>query len=167
MSWLTGLSFFASLILSCLMSWRDIRSREVIDRELALLAAINVLPRSLAGPHPPAFWPSSPLWLGQVFDLALGSAGALLLLLLALTCRLFSRKQSLGKGDVLFSLAMGFSLSWKASLVMVCLAFLLALPLALFIALFRPRGSHLPFIPFLALAASLVRWPGLLGAFSL
>lgn len=157
-SLLTHLSHWGSLALACLMSWRDIRSREVLDRELALLSALTLLPRALsetASSSPPSF---PPLWFRQLRDLVLGSTGALILLVLYLVIRLFKGRDLLGLGDVLFTLAMGFSLPGGPSLSMVCLAFLLALPFALFLKLLPRKQTDLPFIPFLTLAAFIVHW---------
>lgn len=66
---------------------------------------------------------------------------------MSLTCRLISKRAILGMGDVLFTLAMGISMTASASLILVCLAFLLALPLALVMALCRPREAIYPSSP--------------------
>lgn len=155
---LTHLSHWGSLVLACLMSWRDIRCREVRDAELALLAALTLLPRSLAGTVSPSAPSFPPLWFRQLWDLVLGSTGALFLLLVYLAIRLFRGQELLGLGDVLFTLAMGFALPGGPSLSMVCLAFLLVLPFALILKLLPRKQTDLPFIPFLTLAAFMVHW---------
>lgn len=154
------LSFVCTLgafIIALLMSWRDVRTRQVLDRELACFAFLTALPLAMKL-DVLASDTRTPLWAVQVVALGRTAGGALLLLAVALPARLVTGRELLGGGDVLFALAAGFMLPVGASVPMVCLAFLLALPFSLVQALRRKRPGHLPFIPFLAASAFMIRW---------
>ena len=146
-----------ALFASLLMSWRDISTRQVLDRELACFTLLTALPRAL-NPHTSVPGTSLPLWAVQVTELLRTTGGALLLLSVALPARLAAGRDLLGAGDILFALAAGFMLPAGASLHMVCLAFLLALPFSLARALGQKKAVDLPFIPFLTVSAFVIRW---------
>ena len=145
-----------ALAAACRLAWRDIQSRQVLDRELAWFAFFTALPRVLTYDGPAWASPSLPLWAGQLLDLARGCGGGLLLLALAVPGRLIPGRELIGGGDVLFALAAGFLLPGGASLAMVCLAFFLALPVSFFFLFVGRAEKPLPFIPFLALASLLL-----------
>lgn len=146
-------AFFTALV----MSWRDIRTRQVLDRELACFAFLTALPGAL-NPPASALKPGLPLWLAQSLQLGRTAGGALLLLAVALPACLLAGRRLLGAGDILFALAAGFMLPAGSSVRMICQAFLLALPFSLFRTLGRKRSGDLPFIPFLAASAFIIRW---------
>lgn len=143
---------------SAMMSWRDIRAREVIDRELAWLSLFTVLPKAIAydtfivTPIP------LPLWLAQSMALLCTTGGALILLAIACVSRTFTGRELIGRGDIYFSFAIGFMLSPRHSLLMILLAFLLAFPFSIYFLLIKKTKTPLPFIPFLATAAFLIYW---------
>lgn len=157
MSLLSILSKTASLALFLTMSIRDIRSREVLGRDLVLLAFFSLMSKALSGPSSPGPESFPPPWLSQFLDLVQGSLGGLVLLLLALTIRLVLKKEYLGLGDGFFALAAGLGMSPQESLFMVILAFLLAFPPALILALKGKKEITLPLVPFLSLAVLWVR----------
>ncbi|HPX93929.1 MAG TPA: prepilin peptidase [Bacillota bacterium] len=144
-----------AFLVAAAMSWRDIRTRLVADHELAWFAFFAVLPRLLA--PPPLYSVPLPLWLWQSVELIRTSGGGGLLLILKLPARLVTGRNLLGMGDVLFTLAAGFMLPAGASVHMVCLAFLLALPFSLAKILGRKKKDPLPFIPFLTASAFIIR----------
>ncbi|HZK29580.1 MAG TPA: hypothetical protein VFD19_05125 [Clostridia bacterium] len=154
-----------AVVMAVIMSWRDLRTREVVDRELAWFCFFTLMPRALEpwvnlGGVMAAESPVSPLpyWLLQTIRLAPALGGAVFLLALELPVRRLTGETMIGTGDVLFSVAAGFMLAPGGSVRMVCLAFLLAFPFSFFLfAVCRPRRP-LPFIPFLALSAFLVRF---------
>lgn len=154
-SLLSPFCLIGALVFACRLSWSDIRTRQVLDRDLACFALFTALPRVLSF-EGPAWVPGSlPLWLGQLLDLASSCSGGLLLFALAVTGRLLPGRELIGAGDILFALAAGFLLTAGASLASVCLAFFLALPFSLFLLL-TGKKKPLPFIPFLALASFLL-----------
>ena len=142
------------LALSLVMSIRDIRTREVYDRDLALFSFFTLSFRLLTAR---ALTGQSPFWFLLARDLLMTASGALLLFLIALVSRLFGRGPLIGSGDILYALAGGFLLTARDSVSFVALAFLLAFPFSLFLFLAGKRKDTLPFIPFLFLALLLVR----------
>ena len=156
----TTLSFFCTLgafLTALIMSWRDVRTRQVLDRELACFAFLTALPRAMERDLL-ASGAQVPLWAVQTMAFGRSAGGALLLLAVALTARLVTARELLGTGEVLLALAAGFMLPAGTSVPMVSLAFLLALPFSLVQALGRKRPGHLPFIPFLAASAFIIRY---------
>ena len=143
---------------SAMMSWRDIRAREVIDRELAWLSLFTVLPKAIdydtfiVTPIP------LPLWLSQSMALLCTTGGALILLSIACVSRALTGRELIGRGDIFFSCAIGFMLPPHLSPLMVFLAFLLALPFSIFCLMAKKTKTPLPFIPFLAAAAFSLYW---------
>ena len=158
---LSSVCTLGAFLCALFMSWRDVNTRQVLDRDLACFAFLAALPRAMeldlltSGDR-------IPLWAVQIAVLGRTAGGALLLLAVALPARLVTGRELLGAGDVLFALAAGFMLPGGASVPMVCLAFLLALPFSLVQALGQKRPGHLPFIPFLAASAFMIRWLPLL-----
>lgn len=142
------------LALSLVMSIRDIRTREVYDRDLALFCLFTLSFRLLTLE---SFMTAGSPWFLHIRDLLMTASGALLLFFIALVSRLFGRGPLIGSGDILYALAGGFLLTARDSVSFVALAFLLAFPFSLFLFLAGKRKETLPFIPFLFLALLLVR----------
>ena len=138
-----------ALATACLMSIRDMRTREVVLHELALFFAFAFIRRALWSPLPPDL-ARLPAELLSLF------AGALLMLVIRILGWLAARRCLIGTGDILFACAAGFMLPPGRSLAMTCLAFFLALPFSLARLAAREPGASLPFIPFLSLAALLL-----------
>ena len=145
-----------SLLTAFIMSCRDIRFREVIDRELAWFAFFVLLPRLLKVSGQPSG--HRPVWFDQFLDLIRQSDGGFILFVLAVTGRLIARRTLIGMGDILFALAAGWMAPTASSIPMVILAFLLALPFGLAQALRKKGAEPLPFIPFLTASAILIRF---------
>ncbi|NLA71418.1 MAG: hypothetical protein GX850_03175 [Clostridiaceae bacterium] len=153
-----------TIVMALIISWRDIQTRKVIDYEIAWFSFFTVMPRALEPWLNNEFImdygsavPRLPYWLSQALRLAPALGGAALLLALALPARRITGRTMIGVGDVLFAAAAGFALTAGGSVRMVCLAFFLALPFSLFLFIARRPRKPLPFIPFLALSAFLVR----------
>lgn len=147
-----------AFVCSAIMSWRDIRTREVIDRELAWLSFFTIVPTAVAPESQSLTQGALPLWMQQTVTLLSASGGALILCSIAVLARAATGKDLIGKGDLLFTLAIGFMLPCHYSPLMLCIAFLLALPFSLTCLLAQKTRRPLPFIPFLAISAFLMHW---------
>ena len=153
---LTTICQMCAFLLALLLAWRDLRSRQLPDRELALFTLFTLLPHLLEDHS--LICGSWPLWLIQALVLLRTTGGGLLLLALAGPARLLTGRKLVGMGDVLFALSAGFMLPVGHSVPMVVLAFFLAFPFSLFQALVQKKTDPLPFIPFLAVSTFLLRW---------
>ena len=175
--------WFGRLTVLAIMSYRDLRRRVVLDRDIALFAFFNMLPLLLSTRYPSdlslpsaivshvmkpdgrsttavnqaaPILSSLPLWLAQLLFLALSTGGALFLLLTSLVLRRLSSREMIGAGDILFALAAGLGSDYTMSLRMVLLAFVLAMPAAVIIKCASRGRKNIAFIPFLALSFLLV-----------
>jgi prepilin signal peptidase PulO-like enzyme (type II secretory pathway) len=170
--------WFGRITLLATMSYRDLRQQIVLDHDIAWFAFFNTLPLLLSTTYPSisslslpnlAFandtiaaeqtaevFSSLPLWLAQLFYLALSSGGALFLLFTSLVMKRLSSREMIGAGDILFALTAGLGSDYTKSFRMVFLAFVLAMPASIIIKLARRERATIAFIPFLALSFLLV-----------
>ncbi len=153
---LTTICQICAFLLALLLAWRDLRTRQLPDRELALFTLFTLLPHLLADRSLVCgVWP---LWAVQLRNLLRTTGGGLFLLALAAPAPLLGGRRLVGMGDVLFALSAGFMLPVGRSVPMVVLAFILAFPFSLFQALVQKKTDPLPFIPFLAASTFMLRW---------
>ncbi len=176
------ITVLGQLAILSMMSYRDIRQRVVLDRELMLFAFFNTIPLLLstitpANHHGALASVSSalqsldfnacvslnadhPIWFSQLIFLLSSTGGAIFLLVVSLGLKIISSREMIGSGDILFTLAAGLGTGTWTSLRVVFLAFLLALPATIVIKLAhtaRDARKEIAFIPFLSLAFILVR----------
>ena len=97
-----------AFVCSAIMSWREIRTREVIDRELAWLSFFTIMPTAMAPESRTLTQGAVPLWMQQTMTLLSASGGALIRC--SITGTRHFGKDLIGKGDLLFTLAIGFML---------------------------------------------------------
>ncbi len=84
-----------------------------------------------------------------------GVIAFLVMFLLKLTGDFLFKKESMGGGDIKLMFFFGFMLGWEMAIICIFIASFIALPVASFI-LYKKNDHHIPFGPFLNIAAILV-----------